>query len=162
MIKSERKIVKILRQNIMEEQIKYRRELIGYFKNKLIKSEKETNAYKTLLEVAESQLELLKQQDEDNTLEALHSLMESIKSAKLLPIDLSRMNVKSFEKYESKVKDERLLIMDINYILPEYKDLRTEEVEKIFEDKYNCKVLFIDSSRVNIQGTNVYPPIQLL
>jgi hypothetical protein len=135
----------------MKEQIKYREELLEYFNNKLVKSQKEVNSYKNLVEVTGSQLELLKQQEEGDTIEALYSL---IKSVNILPIDMSRTNIKN--------TTERILVMDINYLLPEHKDLSTGEIEELFESKYNCKVLFIDASRANIQGANGYPPIQLL
>ena len=49
-------------------------------------------------------------------------------------------------------KDDRLLVIDMNYLPAEYKDESSDEVRQKLEVIYNCKVLLIDSSKVNTQG----------
>lgn len=49
-----------------------------------------------------------------------------------------------------------LLVVDINYLLPEYKGKTVDELEKLLKEKYNRDVLLIDSSRVNTQGTPLF------
>lgn len=47
-----------------------------------------------------------------------------------------------------------ILVIDINTLGLIYEG--TEELERFFAEKYNCDVLFVDTSRHNIQG-NVAP-----
>jgi hypothetical protein len=44
---------------------------------------------------------------------------------------------------------EKLLVVDINYLLDEYMNSALEVVKEKLEKEYNCKVIFIDSSRIN-------------
>jgi hypothetical protein len=51
-----------------------------------------------------------------------------------------------------KIKN-KILVIDINYLPIEYKDLSTKEIKKELQEDFKCKVLFIDASRQNIQGS---------
>lgn len=62
-----------------------------------------------------------------------------VREAHMMPIDF--------------VEDKkRLLVVECNYLPSDYRGMSLEEVEKLLEEKYNCKVLLIDGSRINIQG----------
>lgn len=51
--------------------------------------------------------------------------------------------------------ENKILVVDVNCIMPELKGNPNDEIQKHFEKEYNCKVLLIDTSRVNINGQSV-------
>lgn len=51
-------------------------------------------------------------------------------------------------------EEKRLLVIECNYLPSEYKDMSVEEAQEILEKKYDCKVMLIDGSRINIQGVS--------
>ena len=59
----------------------------------------------------------------------------------------------------NKTVENRILVIDINYLISEHKDKAVESVRKELETLYGCKVLLIDGSRMNTQGlSNNYLP----
>ena len=77
---------------------------------------------------------------------ALKSLKEMPRKVGFLPIDL-------------KPTENKILVLDINYLVSEHKDKTVESVTKELESLYGCKVLLIDGSRMNTQGlSNNYSP----
>jgi hypothetical protein len=82
--------------------------------------------------------------------EALFKIMDTIKTTKLLPINISRDTMTTERK--------PILVIDINTLMSDYQAqfVSTEELERFFCEKYNCNVLFLDCSRHNVQG-NVTP-----
>ena len=68
----------------------------------------------------------------------------------------------AMEKLNSMLKkptESKILVIDINYLVSEYKVKTVESVTKELESLYGCKVLLIDGSRMNTQGlSNNYSP----
>lgn len=64
------------------------------------------------------------------------------------------------KRYQNQIKalnSEGILVVDINYILPEYKGESSDNIKKLLEIEYGCKVFLTDSSRQNIgESTPVY------
>ena len=59
----------------------------------------------------------------------------------------------------NKKVENRILVIDINYLVIGYKDKAVESVTEELESLYGCKVLLIDGSRMNTQGlSNNYSP----
>ena len=59
----------------------------------------------------------------------------------------------------NKKVENRVLVLDINYLVSEYKDKTVESVTKELESLYGCKVLLIDGSKINTHGlSNNYSP----
>jgi hypothetical protein len=71
---------------------------------------------------------------------ALKNLEEVIKKEGFLPIDINPT-------------ENKILVIDINYLPSEYKDNNVDETRETLETIYGCKVLIIDGSRQNTQGT---------
>ena len=61
-------------------------------------------------------------------------------------------------------KDNRLLVVDINYLLSEFKDKPLETVKSELEEIFQVKVFFIDGSRQNMQSSssNNYKPVYFI
>lgn len=76
-----------------------------------------------------------------NTQQKVDNLM---KDYGLLSIKLDR-----FDNFNN-----RLLVVDINYLPSEVKNKSLEEVKELLEQTYSCKVLLLDGSRQNMQGLN--------
>ena len=56
--------------------------------------------------------------------------------------------------------ENKILVVDINYIMPELKDMKKHEIQEHFERVYECKVILVDGFCVNMQGQAVNnPPI---
>lgn len=47
----------------------------------------------------------------------------------------------------------KLLVVDVNYLLSEFKENSLDEIKKQLEEEYNCQVIFIDSSTQNINNS---------
>ena len=63
----------------------------------------------------------------------------------------------------NKKVENKILVLDINYLVSEYKDKAVESVIKELESLYGCKVLLIDGSKINTQGlSNNYPPAYVI
>ena len=63
------------------------------------------------------------------------------------------------------LKSKKILVVDSQYLLPEYKgDVTTEELIDKLEGKYGVKVFLIDASRTNLEGSIVkeFPPVYLI
>ena len=63
------------------------------------------------------------------------------------------------------LKSKKILVVDKQYLLPEYKgDVTTEELIDKLEGKYGVKVFLIDASRTNLEGINMkeFPPVYLI
>ena len=63
------------------------------------------------------------------------------------------------------LKSKKILVVDRQYLLPEYKgDVTTEELIDKLEGKYGVKVFLIDASRTNLEGINMkeFPPVYLI
>ena len=63
------------------------------------------------------------------------------------------------------LKSKKILVVDSQYLLPEYKgDVTTEELIDKLEGKYGVKVFLIDASRTNLEGINMkeFPPVYLI
>ena len=63
------------------------------------------------------------------------------------------------------LKSKKILVVDSQYLLPEYKgDVTTEEIIDKLESKYGVKVFLIDASRTNLEGINMkeFPPVYLI
>lgn len=63
----------------------------------------------------------------------------------------------------NKTVENRILVIDISYLISEYKDKAIESVREELESLYGCKVLLIDGSRVNTQGLlSNYSPVYFI
>ena len=63
----------------------------------------------------------------------------------------------------NKKVENRILVIDINYLVIEYKDKAVESVTKELESLYGCKVLLIDGSKINTHGlSNNYSPVYFI
>jgi hypothetical protein len=62
----------------------------------------------------------------------------------LRKIDPSRVNIEN-----------KILVVNVDSILIEYKDQSSDEIKNMLEAKYGCKVFLIDTSRKNTQGTSI-------
>jgi hypothetical protein len=82
--------------------------------------------------------------------EALFKIMDTIKTTKLLPVNING-DIMTTER-------KPILVIDINTLNSDYhaQFVSTEELERFFCEKYNCNVLLLDYSRQNVQG-NVAP-----
>ena len=59
----------------------------------------------------------------------------------------------------NKKVENRILVIDINYLVIGYKYKAVESVTEELESLYGCKVLLIDGSKINTQGlSNNYSP----
>jgi len=45
--------------------------------------------------------------------------------------------------------ENRILVLDLNTVPKEYSIYSLEELENLYENKYGCKVLFVDKSKIN-------------
>ena len=80
----------------------------------------------------------------------MEKLNSMLKERGLLPID-------------KKPTENKILVIDINYLVSEYKDKAVELVTKELESLYGCKILLIDGSRMNTQGlSNNYSPVYFI
>ena len=92
-----------------------------------------------------------KLQKEPKTVEDVRnvSAYEELKDLEIIPIDTNKITTEN-----------KILVMDINYLPAECKNSSTEEERNRMEEIYKCKVLFIDTSRQNTQGMQVsHPPV---
>jgi hypothetical protein len=53
----------------------------------------------------------------------------------------------------------KILVVDINYLLDEHVNSAPDVIKEKLEKEYNCKVIFIDSSRINKTNNNSNNPI---
>lgn len=146
-----------------ENQIEQRRNLLSYFisqKAEATINNLPTDAWDKLINIVTSQLMYLISSDIDlffntdlstsnyQTAEgvkresALKNLEEAIKKEGFLPFDINPT-------------ENKILVIDYNTILPEYKDVDVEELRQYLEGNYGCKVLLIDTSRYNTQGSSL-------
>ena len=59
--------------------------------------------------------------------------------------------------------ENRILVIDINYLVIGYKDKAVESVTEELESLYGCKVLLIDGSKINTHGlSNNYSPVYFI
>ena len=63
------------------------------------------------------------------------------------------------------LKSKKILVVDSQYLLPEYKgNVTTEELIDKLEGEYGVKVFLIDASRTNLEGIKKkeFPPVYLI
>jgi hypothetical protein len=66
------------------------------------------------------------------------------------------------DKYRAS-KNNRILVIDINYLPSEYKGDNVDTIRESLEAIYGCKVLLIDGSRKNLEGTQINnPPVYFI
>lgn len=46
----------------------------------------------------------------------------------------------------------RILVLDLNMVPEKYRTGSLEELENLYENKYGCKVLLVDRSKINDGG----------
>lgn len=75
-----------------------------------------------------------------------------------------RLKEMGFVPIDTSIDNNKILVIDINYLTFYRKDGKTEEELKAeFEKEYNCKVIFIDACKQNVQGTyNTQKPIYFI
>jgi hypothetical protein len=58
---------------------------------------------------------------------------------------------------------DRILVIDIKYLPSEYKGDNVDTIRESLEAIYGCKVLLIDGSRKNLEGTQINnPPVYFI
>ena len=63
----------------------------------------------------------------------------------------------------NKKVENRILVIDINYLVIGYKSKAVESVTEELESLYGCKVLLIDGSKINTHGlSNNYSPVYFI
>ena len=63
----------------------------------------------------------------------------------------------------NKKVENRILVIDINYLVIGYKAKAVESVTEELESLYGCKVLLIDGSKINTHGlSNNYSPVYFI
>ena len=93
------------------------------------------------IEVLEDEIKLYSGQNAEK--ESLQKDLEDImKGFGMIPIDVIPT-------------EDKILVIDYNIILPQYKNDDVEELRQDLEKEYGCKVLLIDTSRYNIQGSSL-------
>ena len=93
------------------------------------------------IEVLEDEIKLYSGQNAEK--ESLQKDLEDImKGFGMIPIDVIPT-------------EDKILVIDYNIILPQYKNDDVEELRQDLEKEYGCKVLLIDTSRYNTQGSSL-------
>lgn len=153
----------------MKEQIEQRRNLLSYFINQkanAVINNLPTDAWDKLINITTCQLtDLILNEISDffnmskyrtaegiKTESSSNNLHDLIKKQGLIPIDTSRVNT----------SENRILVIDINYLPSEYKDGSVDTTRESLEALYGCKALLIDGSRRNIEGQNCNLPVYFI
>jgi len=113
----------------MEKQIEYREDLSRYYETQKEKAKRQYEVCEKLEDITNIQLE---------------ELYRLIELSKIPPIKHS--NFKSINN------SDKIMVIDINYLPSEYKENDLEDSRRYFENIYNTKIIFIDSSRCNLNG----------
>jgi hypothetical protein len=161
---------------IMKKELEKRVELLGYFTKLKCRAQIEgqnTDYYDTCIEMTEKQIHNILEneltdffiysiQDMPNKYTTTEEVEQKsaqkeinnlIKNLGLLPIDTSRANI----------SEDRILVIDINYLPSEYKGDNVDTIRESLEAIYGCKVLLIDGSRKNLEGTQINnPPVYFI
>lgn len=74
---------------------------------------------------------------------AKEEMDELLKSVNIIPIDSSMANI----------EDKSILVLDVNYLPSEFKGNTSAELSEYLQSIYGYKVLLIDGSRQNLQGS---------
>ena len=100
--------------------------------------------------------------DEESSIEDITKEFNS--HIELVGVSFARKIKRENNKVKS-LKSKKILVVDSQYLLPEYKgDVTTEEIIDKLESKYGVKVFLIDASRTNLEGIKMkeFPPVYLI
>ena len=91
-------------------------------------------------------LESPKKEVEKEKVEWEKSLKERVKGIKDLLI-------------EEDLHKNRILVVDLNYLLSEYKNSDIDTIKSLLKNEYKYEIFLIDTSRTNIQGSSNLQPV---
>ena len=122
-------------------------------------------------EILENVKALKEQAINENTKQSYLRLIEilDVQLAKLINneirVEKVKERVNNFKLLQTKedLENAKILVVDINYLLPEHKDSTTDEIREFLEFTYGYSVLLIDGSRINIHTMNKdYKPVYFI
>lgn len=107
-------------------------------------------------EILENVKALKEQAINENTKQSYLRLIEilDVQLTKLINneirVEKVKERVNNFKLIQTKedLQNAKILVVDINYLLPEHKDSNTDEIREFLEFIYGYSVLLIDSSRI--------------
>ena len=122
-------------------------------------------------EMLENVKALKEQTIKENTKQSYLKLIEilDVQLTKLINneirVEKVKERVNNFKLLQTKedLENTKILVIDINYLLPEYKDSTADEIREFLEYTYGYSVFLIDCSRVNTHDRSKdYKPVYFI